>query len=522
MPWWGFGALLLALLCSAGSFLVLHYSNGVSATRWPDLIAPNVCLSVLGSISTIAVTYAIGEGIAISWWRKAMRGASVKELHDAWSFSASATSILTQFKSFNVIALAALMAKFSIIDGILYQRATTTYIDVDWHPTSASISAWVKDYFPTTATMGFDNQDDFSVTSAYAQVVEYWTQTGNSPYFEDRSIKGCDGLGCAYNLAGMGFSFDCESANVNDDFVNTAPRNSDSGDLTLLAVNVNMKYPDQAKNYSRLEIVTRSPAGGEDAMYDDSPTCPTNFTITTCEVRPAVLNYTTWFVQANSVEESRLAAVLKAQENPSREPSHAERVYSVSLGTSGSTLGATCGSIPANLAGVEEESDEVGECWIYDPAVRQQIGLSVIKNIDLYEPWVPGANSSLLGLYQTLRQTLETRATISYHDGKWYRNTTGYVASLLSWHPPTDGGCAYRFGDPSYHVMIMTNWLTRMLSVSPAPYDEDLNAPLNVNVTGIQYFRDVYHTTDYKYAIAAMACTVAVVILVLPVYWKFW
>lgn len=273
MPWGSFGSLIIVLLCSAGSFLILHFSNGVSATKWPDLVAPNVCLSILSSVSGIATTYAIGEGIAIAWWRRAVKSARVKELHNAWSFSDSTTSIFTKVKYFNVIALAALMTKISVIDGILYQRAMSTFINVDWHPTPARVQAWVKDYFPTTAIMGFANPDDFSLTTSSANIVWVWYQSGNGPFFDDRDVQGCDGIGCAYNLAGMGFSFDCEHVEYNDNFVNTAPANSNQTQLTLFSIDVSMKYPDVAKNYSRLQYTMVYPSPRLDGSANHA-SCP--------------------------------------------------------------------------------------------------------------------------------------------------------------------------------------------------------------------------------------------------------
>lgn len=527
MPWWGFSALILALACSAGSFLVLRFSDGKSATQWPDLIAPNVCLSILGSVSTIALTFAIGEGIAIAWWRRAMKGASVKELHHAWSFSASVASIFIQLKSFNVIALAALTAKLSIVDGILFQRATTTYIDVDWHPVPATIDAWVSDSFPATATMGVHNDTDFRVYRSFASIVDEWYQRPNVPLFTDRSIPGCNGIGCTYPLAGMGFSFDCESNVLNDNFVNVAPTSSNatSSDITMFSVAVDILYPDETKNYSRLQVTTKTPYVDLDAgLAESASTCPTNFTVTTCEVRPAVLNYTIWYVQANSVEESRLKAVLKATNDPHHAtPKKQDSVFSVSLGESGSLLGYSCGSIAANLAGVESESNEVGDCFDYVPKLRQQAGVEVLRNIDIHEPWTPGANSSLLGIYQTLKNVLESQATISYHNGTWYESATGLLAGIQSESTVTDGSCSYSYADPITSIILTTNTLTRQISIAKKLYGVEPGTTLsNVQAKGIQFFRDVYHSTDYVYAIAGVVCTAICVLLVVPVYWGFW
>jgi Protein of unknown function (DUF3176) len=76
--------LLSVVLCACGSVGVLVGSNHKSSTKWTPWLAPNVCIQGLNAISNILLAVAITEGIAISWWRKAMRGASVAELHRSW------------------------------------------------------------------------------------------------------------------------------------------------------------------------------------------------------------------------------------------------------------------------------------------------------------------------------------------------------------------------------------------------------------------------------------------------------
>ena len=69
-------------------------------------------------------------GVAIAWWRKALQGSTVNELHNSWAFSTSIKDICLKNKFFNAVALAALMTKFAIIDGMLYQKGTYTYTDM--------------------------------------------------------------------------------------------------------------------------------------------------------------------------------------------------------------------------------------------------------------------------------------------------------------------------------------------------------------------------------------------------------
>jgi hypothetical protein len=89
-------------------------------------LTPSVALAVVNTVSNLALAIAIAQGITISWWRKALLGATVQELHQSWSFSTSVLELLTAGKSFNIIALAALTAKLALVDNLLLQRAAET------------------------------------------------------------------------------------------------------------------------------------------------------------------------------------------------------------------------------------------------------------------------------------------------------------------------------------------------------------------------------------------------------------
>nr|OQO05984.1 hypothetical protein B0A51_18122 [Rachicladosporium sp. CCFEE 5018] len=125
-PWVGFGALLLILVCSMGSVLTLMLSRDRSETRWVKKLPPNVILNGLNNVQNLCFGLAIGNGIAIAWWRKTLRGATIHELHRSWAFSTSLKDIAFAAKYFNIIALAVLTAKLTMIDGMLMQKATTT------------------------------------------------------------------------------------------------------------------------------------------------------------------------------------------------------------------------------------------------------------------------------------------------------------------------------------------------------------------------------------------------------------
>ena len=108
-----------------------------------------------------------------------MKGASIQDLHRSWSFSTSLKDIVFSLKHFNIIAMAALTAKLTIIDGTLMQKATTTEIRTDLPVNNTSIHGFANKTFPITgrtsdprfSTAGLMNlwtNDDFRI----------WSQSG--------------------------------------------------------------------------------------------------------------------------------------------------------------------------------------------------------------------------------------------------------------------------------------------------------------------------------------------------------
>lgn len=77
----GFGSLMIIVVCMVGSIVVLVTSDDVSQNSWPKKIAPNVILSGLNNVANIFFTVAIANGIAIAWWRRALKGSTIEQLH---------------------------------------------------------------------------------------------------------------------------------------------------------------------------------------------------------------------------------------------------------------------------------------------------------------------------------------------------------------------------------------------------------------------------------------------------------
>ena len=124
LPWRGLTALVLAVAGVVVAFIVLAVSNGDEVRHWK--FQPTVYIAIASTVTNIAVTYALFEGVTVAFWAKAMKdGTTVANLHHIWDFGTSFISALLCGRHINLIAIASLLVAISPVNGPLYQRATT-------------------------------------------------------------------------------------------------------------------------------------------------------------------------------------------------------------------------------------------------------------------------------------------------------------------------------------------------------------------------------------------------------------
>jgi hypothetical protein len=121
-PWIGFSGLVIVLIATSMAVAILVSSNHERIKEWPHrgyTVQPNVLINIANQFQNLGLLTMISQGLAIAWWRKALRGASLGTLHRNHAYSYSFISIITAGKHFNIVALAALMTKFAVIDSTL-------------------------------------------------------------------------------------------------------------------------------------------------------------------------------------------------------------------------------------------------------------------------------------------------------------------------------------------------------------------------------------------------------------------
>jgi hypothetical protein len=140
--------------------------------------------------------------------------------------------------------------------------------------------------------------------------------------------------------------------------------------------------------------------------------CPGNLTTLTCELRPAVLNYTV--VQTNRNSETKVDQkqhVDPKKNKHGQDDSQSERsLADLDVLTQ---LDFSCDWLNEDWCGLRNES------W------RQLAGIEVRRNADLSEEFTPGGTSVLEGFLLWFKTNFEMKVLASYNGSAWTTRESG-------------------------------------------------------------------------------------------------
>ncbi|KAK4579990.1 hypothetical protein LTR86_000192 [Recurvomyces mirabilis] len=539
-PILGFGALVIVVLCAVADILVLHFSDQKSQTDWPKKIAPNVILSGLNSLSSICFSIAIGNGIAIAWWRRALKGSTIQDLHRSWSFSTSLKEVAVAGKYFNVIALAALTTKLTIIDNVLMQRATTTYVGTD-KPVNMTIQGSANSSIPTTGQTSGRSADPGLMTKAFSDDIKAWAQSPLS--MPGWGFPGCEGF-CFLEIDAAGFEFDCteptstavdygvqvkaalaaqsssisgssssdSSSNSTDSSSNgtsTVRRRQDitsstsvsNTSATVFSISFDKQYSPYDESIGANLTMDISYTQANDDLNDNS-ICPGSLYQQSCVLRPALISYPafiTYDPQSTTDAALSLGTTYEMWSNP------------------------TLSGIPVPK---------------FSRAQKQQEGFKVLKYIPTVETHNTGlpTESYLAGIQQGLRMYLGASSSFSFGGatGEFQIDQGGASPQYLM-NSPIPSQCGYKYADPMspdeganvQSVVAAINQIMFSLATGMGVYAQQ-PASLSFVNDGVRDFKalgvklEVHYETNTAYMIGAVVSIFVCVALVLPVYWGYW
>ncbi|KAH7112805.1 hypothetical protein B0J11DRAFT_585269 [Dendryphion nanum] len=505
-PWIGFAGLITIIVATCFAIGVLVASNHERVKDWPYAsfpIQPNVLLNICNQLGNLGLLTVVGQGLAIAWWRKAMRGSSLKTLHQNHAYSYSFFAIITSGKRFNIVALAALMTKFAVIDSTLFQKATKTIVTMEREYTNATVTAWMETKWPVNkgGVPGGETGTVKTIDTAWANVIDAYSKKIANGKLHDSLNNYASFFDCPYQqecsgiMQGLGFSFNCSST-IEDIDYGLQHKNSQGNGTTpypLWKIDFTPSFATTEKPYANVNL---------DMMYVDSHngteegSCPGTLTRRRCEIRPALVEYpvTVMVPSKKELEGGNIVVHVKFFENK-------DLKYPYATGLDG---------------------------------VEQIDRLKVLKHDDLNEK--AGSISTVGALTYVLNNLYRSSANLTY-DNDWDIQVQGGPAQTTFYADKDNedfSRCWYDIDnkrssdDPAVEILRKLNTLSFVtglyLSGAPAT-NANLRAKAGMAYqkfeTSVGGIVEQYET-NYNYMGGAIVATFVTLLLVLPVYWGFW
>lgn len=501
-PWIGFAGLVTIIVATAMAIAILGLSNKELVTEWPFKrypVQPNVLLNIANQVQNLGLITLIGQGLAIAWWRKALRGSSLRTLHRNHAYSYSFFAIVTSGKHFNLIALAALMTKFAVVDSTLFQKATKTVVTQKVNYTNATVTGWIEqEWAPNTGGIPGDEGTIKTVDSAWADVVDAYNGKvangkvhdllkGKASFFDCPYRQECHG-----KIRALGFAFSCNTTTEDIDYgaLRKPELTGTTQSWPLWDVRFETEWSTPDKPYANVRF---------DMLYVDShagssnESCPGTLTKRSCGIRPAIV-------------ENPVTVMMPSEQE------------------------LDGGNIVTHIKFFDDNKN-----WTLGaPLDSEQIdGVKVVKYVDLDESF--GNVSTVSAMTYVFNNLYNSNANLTFTTG-WDLHSQGSQAQTIFYAEKDDGDhekCWYNIqkpgrDDPAIEILrkINTFGFVAGLYLNGAPtldrkVREQNNMAHQIIETAVTGIVEQYQTS-FAYVGGAIAATLITVLLVLPVYWGFW
>ncbi|UPX14085.1 uncharacterized protein EKO05_0004576 [Ascochyta rabiei] len=502
-PWIGFTGLVIILFATSMGVAVLGQSNSKRVKDWPFTrfpIQPNVLINIANQFQNLGLITFISQGLAIAWWRKAMQGSSLSTLHRNHAYSYSFYSIVTSGKHFNIVALAALMTKFAVIDSTLFQKATKTVVTQQVNYKNESVTAWVETHWPAkSGGVPGENGAIKTVDTAWAGVINAYNGKIANGKVHDMLGSNASFFDCPYRqectgaIKALGFAFNCSTTIEDVDYGlqhQTQLGGVSSSSYPLWDIAFSSSWASDTKPYASVHL---------DMLYVDSHagstenSCPGTLTRRTCEIRPALVEYpvTVMVPSKEELEGKNIVTHIKFYSDNTSHP----------LGTP-----------------------------VTEPQIDQ---LRFLEYVDLNERF--NETSTIGALTYVLNNLYASSANLTYRDD-WdimLRGGQAQTTFFADTDTETFSRCYYDIDrpgldDPAIELLRKVNTLSFVASLylkgQPSTAVESRRAQNMSSQTVLTTVTGIVeeYTTDFHYVAGALVATLATILLVLPVYWGFW
>ncbi|KAH7305133.1 hypothetical protein BKA65DRAFT_543990 [Rhexocercosporidium sp. MPI-PUGE-AT-0058] len=515
-PWLGLGCLLTVLLCGIGCLITLVAANKKAKYHWGNL-APNVIVNLLNSVANLCFGIAITNGIAIAWWRKTLRGATIKQLNRSWKFSSSIKDVVLGAKYFNFIALAALAAKLKIIDGTLLQKAFSQEILPLDLGLNNNVNGYANMTIPNTGRISGVEGESGLLAKNFNDALKIWFQGGGQL---PNAYSGCEGT-CYLRVPGAGFEFDCSEPQQ------TAV---DAGTQTFDTYTI-LKNVTQPYNITDFDDLDCSTVG-------NGTLPPISLAVREKEVgvRTAPLFHVGFFPVFSGTNTSADAW------------SYVQMTINYTISTDQTNVNVSCPGIkysqvctlrPAVVeypVKIQNASSLITGMSLavdghhydnqtfhnFNSTLKQQNDFSVKSYSDIFENPLGGERTRLGGIAQGLQTYLGSDAIMHYGAQGYHLEQSGNAATYLT----NDLGVQTGGLANSANLCALVGKINQImfaLAVDISDEDDDKDVAAGTLIRPAWVYQDAIHyKTNFAFMWGALASMLFCIFCVLPVYYGYW
>lgn len=119
-PWAGISALIGTVLCLISGVVILVDADSNPVNKWPRIAQPSILLSFTYGLASVLLSFSLAVGVEISFWRRALWGTTLPELHQHWFSGTSLWGALLGMKKLPWISAAStycLLRSFPVVRG---------------------------------------------------------------------------------------------------------------------------------------------------------------------------------------------------------------------------------------------------------------------------------------------------------------------------------------------------------------------------------------------------------------------
>lgn len=534
----------LGLLCLIGAFMTIWLSFIMfkHIDKQPEIenkyLKPSSWLSAMASANSIALHIALSEGVTVAWWYKASRAeVTLRELHDTWVMGTSTMGVLFSGKRFNYVAMGTLFVATIPLNGFLLQNSVAYVADTKTNSTSTTLHVPVSGRLPlgysaamTNGTLGEPSDGLNSIASSFNGLSAVPAGFFYTVYNNDFSDIGCINKDwsavCKAKVNITGFDMKCNTS-MTEQYDLRPDQHVGDQPYTATVFNSSVRWTPQDPNSIYLDVI-----------YKPNNTCQGIFETRHCKFEAsemavpvqiqsdkAFLGGTVYGGDDSIYLLSPLVAIDVDSERSNFTVIKKLPVYAAE-GQGNSTFGGIAQWLASRFNGSIEWTLRNGSWSTKKSGV---VASSYSLNTYIYSQF---PNGSLDGMSMSPFKPIANNASWckhTYFESDWLADIGGYDPTesiFLALNSFMLGASAEEMQTRWNNLFYNDTLMNMVNNLTLEEYDAFFpNQFINMsqNFAKADQMQDALkYNIRYKYWGASVAVTMAIILMIVPLFWGFW